>query len=142
MPFVVVTSRHRPHELVLLGLSVLLGIAYLVRLPPPQTLAAVVPGWLVAVWALGLVVSGVIGLSAAVWQGSIIVALQMERAALLLNNAPLILIGGASFATLGWGRAVFGGSIILGLAAANLVRSLQINRDVKQLAAAMESGGR
>ncbi len=52
---IVVTGRHRPHELFLFALQVVLGCAYLVSVPAPQSLAALVPSWLVFLWAAGLV---------------------------------------------------------------------------------------
>lgn len=131
---VVVNSRQRPHERVLLGISVILGISYLATVPAPQSLAALVPSWLVILWAIGLLLSGGVGLAAAMWRGSIAVALEVERAAWLANTGPLLLIGGASFVVNGW-RAMFGGSIILAWAIANLARSRQIRREVNALTA-------
>jgi len=131
-PVVVVTSRQRPHELVLLLASVLLGLGYLLTVPPPQSLAAVVPAWLVTTWSVGLLLSGALGLLGAFWRGSILVALELERAALLVSTGALLLIGGASFAVAGW-RALFGGSIILAWGVANIVRCVQIGQDTHKL---------
>lgn len=134
-PIVVVTSRHRPHELFLFALQVLLGVAYLVTVPAPRSLAALVPSWLVHVWAVGLTVSGVLGLAAAVWHRRASTALELERAALLLSTGALGLIGGASFVASGW-AAIFGGSMILFWAAANLVRCNQIRKETADLSKA------
>ncbi len=116
----------------LFAASVVLGLGYLITIPAPQSLAAVVPIWLVQVWALGLLFSGSFGIVAALWRGSLLVGLELERAALLLSTGALALIGGASFAANGI-RAAFGGLIIVAWGAANIARCLQIRRDVRQL---------
>lgn len=123
------SGRHRYHELVLFGASVLLGISYLSTVPAPQSLTALVPGWLVALWAIGLLASGSLGLIAAAWRGSILVALELERSALLISTGALLLIGGTSFVATGL-RALFGGLIIASWAVANILRALQIRRDL------------
>jgi len=139
-PVIVVSSRNRPHELVLLGLSAALGLAYLVTVPPPQSLAALVPAWLATMWSLGLFVSGVLGLFAALWRGAIRFALEVERVAMLVSTGALLLIGGASFVVSGW-RALFGASLAIAWAAANIVRSGQIRRDLAKIIT-MEGGHR
>lgn len=131
-PLIVVTGRHRPHELLLFALQVVLGLGYLLSVPAPQSLAALVPSWLVFLWAGGLVLSGIVGLAAA-WRKQTLAALELERAALIVSAGALLLIGGASFVATGW-RAIFGGSMILAWALANITRCLQIRHDAKQMA--------
>ncbi|HEX2549980.1 MAG TPA: hypothetical protein VHK64_00170, partial [Nocardioidaceae bacterium] len=58
----ILAGRHRPHELLLLAVSLVTGIAYTVGAPPPSSVAAALPGWAVDVWAVGLAVSGALGL--------------------------------------------------------------------------------
>lgn len=121
----VISGRHRPHELLLLVVSVITGAAYTCGARPPASIAAALPGWAVAVWSAGLLLSGVIGLTGALttrpW------SLQVEQAAMLLGAAALIWYT-AALVPLGW-RALFAGSISLGWAAANVVRAGQIRLD-------------
>jgi hypothetical protein len=91
-------------------------------------------------WSLGLFVSGVLGLFAALWRGAIRFALEIERVAMLVSTGALLLIGGASFVVNGW-RALFSASLAIAWAAANIVRSGQIRRDLAKIIA-MEGGHR
>lgn len=127
----VVSSRRNPHTLFLFALQVPLGIAYLFTVPAPQSLAALVPGWLVMAWAVGLTLSGMVGV-VSVWPWAVTTAMELERGALLASSGALLLIGGASLVVNGL-RAIFGWSLILAWAAANLVRCRQIHRDVNQI---------
>ena len=118
--------------------QVILGAAYLFTVPAPQSLAAIMPHWLVMTWAAAMVLSGAAGLIGSWWRGSPSSALELERGALLMSTGALALIGGASFVVNGW-RAAFGGGLIVAWAAANLVRCWQIRTDVKKITTA-ESG--
>lgn len=123
----VVAGRHRPHEILLLVVSLITGVAYTVGAPPPTSVAALLPGWALHVWSLGLVVSGAVGLIGVYARRSW--ALHMEQAGMLIGAAALVWYC-AAVTPLGW-RALFAGGIAFAWAAANLVRAVQIRRDLK-----------
>lgn len=124
---IVITGRHRPHEILLLAVSLLTGVAYTLGAPPPQSVAALLPGWALLVWSVGLGLSGAIGLvstlSRAWW------ALQVEQAAMLLGAGALVWYT-AAVAPFGW-RALLAGAISTAWAGANLWRAAQIRNDLK-----------
>lgn len=125
-PLIVVSGRHRPHELLLLAVSVVTGLAYTVGAPPPASVAALLPGWALHVWSAGLVVSGVVGLAGALsrrWW-----SLQVEQAGMLIGAASLIWYT-AAVVPFGW-RALLAGAISVAWATANVARALQIRRDL------------
>lgn len=122
-PLVVVSGRHRPHEILLLAVQVITGVAYTVGAPPPSSVAAFLPGWALLVWAVGLAVSGVLGLAGVLW------SLRVEAAAMLLGAGALIWYA-AALAPFGW-RALLAGAISAAWAAANLWRALQIRHDLR-----------
>lgn len=124
----VVSGRHRPHEILLLVVSVVTGVAYTVGAPPPTSVSALLPGWTLHVWALGLALSGVVGLSGVVTRRPW--SLQTEQAGMLLGAAALVWYC-AAVAPYGW-RALFAGAVSLAWAAANLARAAQIRRDLKE----------
>jgi hypothetical protein len=124
---VIVTGKHRPHELLLLAVSVLTGAAYTIGTPPPQSVAALLPGWAVRVWAVGLVVSGIVGLAGALtgrgW------SLRTEQAGMLLGAAALLWYA-AAVIQFGW-KGLFATTVTTAWAAANLWRARQIQQDLK-----------
>lgn len=126
-PLVIVSGRHRPHEILLLAVSLVTGLAYTIGAPPPASVSSLLPGWALHVWSAGLLLSGVIGLtsvaSRAYW------ALKIEASAMLIGAAALVWYS-AAIATFGW-RGLFAGAITGAWAAANLVRALQIRRDLR-----------
>lgn len=124
----VVSGRHRPHEILLLVVSLVTGAAYTVGAPPPTSMAALLPGWTLHVWAFGLLVSGVVGLSGIATRRAW--SLQTEQAGMLIGAASLVWYCAAA-APYGW-RALFAGGIAMAWAAANVVRAAQISRDMKE----------
>lgn len=134
---VLASGRRHPHQMFVLALSLLLGVAYLVRVPAPQSLAAVAPKWVVVLWSVGLVLSGAVGLLGCLWLGQVEVGLGLERGALLLSTAALVLIGSASVAANG-SRALFGVGVITAWALANVARCVQITNNLRQITAAVE----
>lgn len=126
-PVVVISGHHRPHELLLLAVSLLTGLAFTIGAPPPTSVAALMPGWALHVWSLGLAVSGAVGLAGALTRQPW--SLQVEQAGMLLGAAALVWYG-AAVAPYGW-RALFAGGIALAWAAANLTRALQIRTDLR-----------
>lgn len=126
-PVLVISGRHRPHELLLLVVSLLTGVAQTIGAPPPTSVAALLPGWALHVWSLGLVASGAVGLLGALTRRTW--SLQVEQAGMLLGAAALVWYT-AALAPFGW-RALFAGAVALAWAAANLARALQIRSDLK-----------
>lgn len=122
-PLVVVSGRHRPHEVLLLAVQVITGVAYTVGAPPPTSVAALLPGWALLVWSVGLAVSGVIGLAGVIWSP------RVEAAGMLLGAGALIWYA-AALAPFGW-RALLAGAISAAWAGANLWRALQIRNDLR-----------
>lgn len=122
-PLVVISGRHRPHEILLLAVQVITGVAYSIGAPPPTSMAALMPAWALLVWAVGLAVSGVLGLAGVVWSP------RVEAAAMLIGAAALIWYAGA-LVPFGW-RALLAGAISIAWAAANLWRALQIRNDLE-----------
>jgi hypothetical protein len=126
-PVVIVSGRHRPHEILFLVVSVVVGVAYTAGAPPPTSVAALLPGWTVRVWAVGLAVSGLLGAAGLVARAAW--ALQLEQAAMLIGAGALVWYT-AAVAPFGW-RALFAGCISAAWAGANLWRAAQIRRDLK-----------
>lgn len=126
-PLVVISGRHRPHELLLLVVSVLTGVAYTIGAPPPASVSALMPAWALHVWSAGLAVSGVLGLAGAITRRSW--SLAVEQAGMLIGAAALVWYVGAVI-PFGW-RGLFAGLVSLAWAAANVARAVQINRDLR-----------
>jgi len=91
------SQLHRPYELCFLLLSILLGVGYLTTVPAPSSVAALMPGWVVLVWAWTLVTTGTLGMIGCLWRGRLIVGLGLERAALAAQTGALLIINGATF---------------------------------------------
>jgi len=134
-PIVVVAGRSRPHELLLLGLSLLSGISYLLGAPPPGSITALMPAWEVHAWAAGLLASGLVGLVGCWWRGNHALGLGLEMGAMLIGSGALLLYSVAAFSLGGW-RALFAGGIGVTWMAANLWRAGQIRYDLRQLGSA------
>lgn len=131
-PVVVIAGRHRPHELVLLGLSLTSGLAYLLGAPPPQSAAAQMPPWLVAVWAAGLAVSGGVGLASVLllrrWRDA---ALLAEAGAMLIGAGALVLLVAAIIAVAGM-KGTFGIGFCAAWSLANVARAWQLRKELRQ----------
>jgi len=130
---IIITSKIRPHELFLFAAQIVLGLGYLVTVPAPASMAALVPPWLVYAWSAGMLISGLAGAAAAMLHYSVRM-LDLERGALVMSTGSLTLIGGASLMLNGW-RAFFAVAMIGFWAAANVARIVQIRRDAAQLKA-------
>lgn len=122
-PVLVISGRHRPHEILLLVVSVITGLAYTIGAPPPASIEALLPGWALLVWSVGLALSGVVGLSGVLWSPRI------EAAGMLLGTGALLWYS-AAVTPFGW-RGLFAGMICTSWAVANLWRALQIRQDLK-----------
>lgn len=137
MPPVVVTGRHRPHEVALLGFSALLGLAFVVGLKPPGSIELLMPGWLRWSWYLLLLASGLVGV-VSVLLDDVYAALTCERAAMWGQSAAWTIYALAIFALGGW-RGVAAGGLCFVLALASVVRLRQIFRELRLLRNATEA---
>jgi hypothetical protein len=124
---VVVSGRHRPHEVLLLVVSLLVGLAYTVGAPQPDSVTVLLPCWALLVWTGGLVVSGLLGLTGIVLRRPY--ALQLEQAGMLIGSGAMIWYS-AAVAMLGW-RALLASAVCLAWAGANAWRAAQIRRDLR-----------
>jgi len=131
-PVIVVTGRHRPHEQLLLAYGTFSGAIYLLGAPPPSSLVAVIPHWLVLLWSAGLVVSGVVGLIGCWWRGAR--GLQLEQGGMLVGAGSLLIYVVSAF-TFAGPRALFAAGVVLMWAAANVWRAVQCHRDLRQIRA-------
>lgn len=141
---VIVASRFQAHEIALLVISVILGINYLlVTIPTPQSLQALLTdkglGWVATAWAMGLLLSGLAGLGAILWRRDVDIALQIERAAMVMSTGSLFLILG-SVLTFNGLNGAFGSAFILAWMIANVARTFQIRKELKSLLAIVEAG--
>lgn len=126
-----ITGRGRPHEVMLLIASVLLGSAYLVGTRPPPTMAQLLPHWAVLVWAVTYVGSGVLGLVGCYWRGDIRDGLGVERGAMLMHTAPVWLYVLALAVHGARPGALVAGGVFFAWGCANLWRVWIITRDLR-----------
>lgn len=122
-PVVVVSGRHRPHEIFLLVVALVVGVAYTVGAPPPGSIAALLPGWALLIWTVGLALSGLIGLAGVLW------SMRLEQAGMLIGAGALVWYV-ASVSQFGW-TALFAGFTCAAWAGANVWRAAQIRRDLR-----------
>lgn len=132
-PVLVVTGRRRPHEVMLLAVSVILGVTYLAGAPRPGSVNDLLPDVVFYSWALALVVTGTAGLTACFSRpGHTEAQLELERGALVAQAGALILYGTVVITYAGFG-ALVSATIVAGWAVANAVRAAQITKDLRSL---------
>jgi len=129
--------------------AVLAGAAYALGTPPPNSVTASLPNWLVIPWYLILCVGGVIAI-VGIWIPDLLMSLFVERSGMMMVSPAAAVYASASFAFVGW-RAIGVGGITGAFAIACAVRWWQINLMLWRLkvdlaeavkrAALAESGG-
>lgn len=129
---VVLTGKHRPHELMFQAFSLLAGLVYLIGAPPPASVASLMPEWMVRTWAAGMVVSGLLS-AAGLAVRQLATSLRLEQAAMLFGAGALIWVGYAVFAFAPASRALLSGGLCLAWALANAVRAAQCQRDLRRI---------
>lgn len=126
-----------PYELTFMILSVLAGLGYLTTVPAPSSVAALMPGEVVAAWAWTLLLTGILGLVGCLWRGQLLVSLGLERSALLGQTGALLIIAGATLTAWATGQtAVFpllGLGFMAAWMAANIWRLMQIRAGLRML---------
>lgn len=133
---IVVTGRHRPHEVAFLALSAITGAAFTSGVKPPTSVEMLMPRWVLWTWYLLLLASGIIGL-ASFTLADPYRALVLERAAMWGQTAAPALYGLALSAA--WGRvALFTIAFFFAWTVASGVRLWQIESDIR----ALRQGGR
>lgn len=119
------------HELLLTVYALVAGVSLLVAAPEPTSVNAALPGWSIPVWTSGLVAGGVLYLVGKFgpWR-RLRRGKEFERAGLLLGAAALVTYSAAAM-SVGGGRAFFAAGSCLAWAAANIVRVVQLAREIE-----------
>lgn len=128
---IVVTGRHRPHQVMLLTFSALVGVGFVAGLRPPGTLDRLVPGWVLWTWYALLLASGLVGLAALAIRDPYRV-LVLERAAMAGQVAAPALYG-IALAASAQSTAVFAAGFCAAWSAASMWRGWQVHRGLRAL---------
>lgn len=132
---VVVTGRHRPHEVWFLAFSAAIGVAFVAGIGPPGTVEQLMPGWVIWTWYVLLLISGVTGLASLVLRYPY-QALVLERAAMWGQAAAPALYG---LALLRFGHtALFAVGFCVAWSAASVWRMVQISQELRLIRRAGE----
>jgi len=130
-PLLVVSGRRRPHEVMLLAVSVFLGLSYLAGAPRPGSVNAALPTAVVYGWAIALLATGAAGLWAC-FSRDTEEGLELERGAMVAQTGALILYATIAVTSVGF-AALISATVVTGWAIANAVRAVQITRDLRGL---------
>jgi hypothetical protein len=129
----VIRGRFSPHKAVFLLWAVGFGVASLATAPPPRSLTATLPYWLIQVWSAGLVVHGAAGLLSLVIPSRWIErALYVELGSMLAGMSATLLAAVSLFAYVGW-SAGFAGGLTLAWGVANACRGWMVWRDLHRI---------
>lgn len=130
-PILILTGSHRPHHVLLLAYSLVVGLVFMLGAPRPESVTSQLSSPFVDLWFAGLVASGLIGLVGCFWRGGMRRGLMLERSAMLIGAGSVF--GYAwSVAQLGT-QAIFTAGSCAAWGIANLVRVYQIGRDLRAL---------
>ena len=132
----VVAGRKRPHELLLFAYGVFLGVVTLTR-PGEGSLSHTLPRWVVVGWAAGMIVSGLVGLTAP-WLRPIGRALLVEFGALLIGAGALLIYAFAVLTVIPGFQGILSGVLLCAWVAANGWRAIQITVDLRATSRAGE----
>lgn len=130
-PLLVVSGRRRPHEVMLMAVSVVLGVSYLAGAPRPGSVNDLLPDPVFYIWSVALLVTGVAGLVAC-FSRRTESGLELERGAMVAQAGALLLYGTVAVTYAGFG-ALVSAAIVAGWAIANAVRAVQITADLRRL---------
>lgn len=130
---IVVTARGRPHEMLLLTWSLVLGALQLAGVTgQANLLAQVLPGWTLAIWGAAMATSGAIGLAAWLVRVRIRLSLRLEQSAMLVGAGPLIAYSAIILTSRGL-VTVLGAGVVGAWALANVIRAYNIRADLRTL---------
>jgi hypothetical protein len=107
------------------------GIAYTLGTPPPQSVAATEPELITKIWAIGLLVSGTVGLIGELAPLDPRIGVRLVAGALLIGAGALVVVTFAVFSYLGLSRGLFSGGCSAAWLLANIIRAIQIGRDLR-----------
>ncbi len=142
-PTVVLPPTNEPHRLAFLAVSLSSGV-YLLAFPPPASVAASYPDWVVPALAVGLGLSGAMGLVAVWWaRRNPVSSLRLEAAAMDLGSSALLLYVAAIVAFVGFEnlqRAAFGLLTYACWIGANLWRGFQCRAHARRIVRATQAG--
>lgn len=137
----ILLGRPSPQAVYLLVAAALMGAFFLIGVPPPTSVSATQPIWVVRGWAAAMLASGLMGLWATAgpknlndWR-DLESRLRLEGSAMWIGAGALVLYCGSLINYAGW-RAL---SVVItygGWAVANYVRARQIRKDLRQLSEA------
>ena len=136
---VVVTGRHRPHEVMFLVFSLLIGAAFVAGLKPPGTVEQLIPAWIHWVWYGLLLASGCAGVVSFARRDPYR-ALTLERAA-MWGQIVAPLVYAVVLLAYGHQRVAFVAGFMFAWSAASAWRLWQVNREITALARASEVTG-
>lgn len=129
---VILTYRRHPHEVMLLALCLVQGLAYAIGQPRPGSVVALLPPALAAAWFWMLLAAGAVGLVGNLWPGHVTTALRVRLAGMLLAASPAAAYGITLIAFVG-SRGSFAAGIVFAWAAACLWRAGQLAVDLRQI---------
>lgn len=127
---IAVPGRLRPHEVLLLGWSLLFGVVGLWKAPAPGSLEHLVPHWQVLTWSAALAVSGAVGLVGCYWRRGSPMSAQLESGGLLIGAGAILFYCAAIIHIAGL-SGLFPAGVIGSWMAANIWRAVQLWRDMK-----------
>lgn len=131
MATIVVTGRHRPHEVLLLAISALLGAGFVSGVKPPSTLEQLVHPVVLWTWYVLLLSSGVIGLVGIAIRDTYR-GLVLELAA-MHGQAAAPLLYGLALLSIGNGAVVFAVAFCLAWSGASVWRGVQVRQGMRAL---------
>ncbi|MFK3980471.1 hypothetical protein ACI2K4_08840 [Micromonospora sp. NPDC050397] len=131
-PLPIISGRH-PFEVTLLVAAVVCGSGLVLADARPRSVAVTMPEAVQAIWEVGLIVGGLLGLVGITWRGQLSTGLGLELGAIVLFGTTTGMYTIAIFATSG--RAgLAAGTFVGAVSAASHWRSTQIVRDLRRLA--------
>ncbi len=127
-------GRRQPHQMLLCAWCVLAGIIFLGGVAPaPNSVAALLPTWVLWGWYLLLTAGGTVGLAGSWWpRRAIYTGLQLERASMIFLAAGTAMYVIAMIATAG-SRATGAAGFLAAWGGACVWRALQIHDDLKMV---------
>lgn len=137
-PLMVSTGRH-PHEITLLVMCLISGFAGFLTPSSDHadSLNTIFPGHMIYVYFGSLIFGSGVALSALV-QASSLISLKLERAGLTILTGSMVGLAGGVAAVVGF-RGIATILLVMAYAIANVIRVVQINRDIKLINRALEN---